>query len=240
LGTRDELQQREEQASILEDLRDEVGAETTDGAIQSAVARLRDHFDGRGARSPFEYDEATGQFTAVDNDFLAFVKIARNIRSLPKRSREFELGVWNRLKLRITGELHRVGDPRDLKKKQHDFNQHLETLGFNGQVLMGKERDGGFDILWVLPLGADPHRPIVSIQCKNGEFDVGEADKSIGAGSRSFTRHRGLQPGVHVPCVLFNDYISPALLKTTKQFNFVPLGISDLSSAQRALVSHAI
>jgi hypothetical protein len=54
------------------------------------------------------------------------------------------------------------------------------------------------------------------------------ADQSVGAGSRSFSQHSGLQPSVHVPCVLFNDYIYPEIL-TTKQLNFVPLGLTDLA-----------
>jgi hypothetical protein len=33
---------------------------------------------------------------------------------------------------------------------------------------------------------------------------------------------------VHVPCVLFNDYILPQRL-TKKQLNFVPLGLTDLA-----------
>jgi len=49
------------------------------------------------------------------------------------------------------------------------FNEHLRTLGFDRPVALGWDKDGGLDILWLLPIGSIPHRPIVSVQCKNGE-----------------------------------------------------------------------
>ena len=109
-----------------------------------------------------------------------------------------------------------------------EFNAHLKTLGFDRPVLLGKEKDGGLDILWLLPMGTIPHRPLVSVQCKNGEFNMEVADQSVGAATRSFSRHTGLQPTIHVPCVLFNDYISPESF-TLKQLTFVPLGLTDLA-----------
>jgi hypothetical protein len=129
---------------------------------------------------------------------------------------------------RVYGEVHRVGSPRDTKRSRDAFNAHLQKLGFTKPVALGREKDGGFDILWLLPLGAIPHRPIVSVQCKNGEFSMEEADKSNGASRRSLGQHGGLQPGVHVLCVLFNDYICARKL-TAKQLDFVPLGLSDVA-----------
>lgn len=95
-------------------------------------------------------------------------------------------------------------------------------------MLLGKDKDGGLDILWLLPVAAIPHKPIVSVQCKNSAFKIEDADKSIGAGSRSLGQNGSLQVGIHVPCVLFNDCIHSEML-TRKQFNFVPLGLSDLA-----------
>jgi hypothetical protein len=232
-------QLNEEQSAIFDELKTELEAETTEEAIQKAVDFLAEHFRSKGSRLPFEYDAATGRFSVVDKDFLNFVKDTKSIRSLGKRSRDFEVRALQRLQLRATGELHRVGHPREHKKTREAFNAHLRNLGFNGHVLLDKEKDGGFDILWVLPIGTTPHKPIVSIQCKNGEFDMEAADQSIGAGSRSLSQHRGLQPAVHVPCVLFNDYIYPDIL-TKKQFNFVPLGLSDLSRPEIPVSAEAI
>lgn len=226
--TRKDLQLNPEQAPLLDELKDEVGAQTTEDAIRLTVEFLTAHFQSKGSRLPFAYDDTTGRFTATDVDFLNFVRDISSIRSLGKKSKDFEIGVLNRLRHRATGALHRVGFPRDRKKLRNQFNDHLERLGFNGQVLLGAEKDGGFDILWELPIGAVPHRPLVSVQCKNGEFNIGQADQSVGAGSRSLAQHRGLQPGVHIPCVLFNDYIFPNLI-VKKPLNFVPLGLSDLS-----------
>ena len=114
------------------------------------------------------------------------------------------------------------------------FNEHLRTLGFDRPVALGWDKDGGLDILWLLPIGSIPHRPIGSVQCKYGEFKMEVADASLGPGSRSFSQHGGLQPSIHVPCVLFNDYLCPTRLPA-KQMNFVPLGLSDLAAIQQMI-----
>lgn len=223
-----DLQVRDDDAPLLDELKRQMKAGSTDQAIELAVERLRRHFEGKGSALPFEYDPQTGRFTALDRDFLTFVKDMSSIRSIGKRSRDFECGVAQRLYGRTTGAVHRVGHPRDTKKKKVEFNAHLRTIGFDRPVLLGDDKDGGFDILWVLPMGTIPHRPMVSVQCKNGEFKIEMADQSVGAGMRSFSQHAGLQPTVHVPCVLFNDYISPENFPQ-KQLNFVPLGLTDLA-----------
>jgi hypothetical protein len=237
--TREELEIGDERSPLLESLKREMKAAGTEEAIQKAVEELRLHFQTKGARLPFDYEVATGRFTATDRAFLAFVKDMSSIRSIGKRSREFECEVATWLSKRATGVIHRVGHPRDTKKKSADFNKHLKTLGFERPVLLGKEKDGGLDIMWLLPLGTIPHRPIVSVQCKNGEFKVETGDTSLGASSRSFSQHGGLQPSVHVPCVLFNDYLYPKLL-TQKQMNYVPLGLSDLASLETMMAVEKI
>jgi hypothetical protein len=68
----------------------------------------------------------------------------------------------------------------------------------------------------------------MSVQCKNGEFDLSQAHISIGTGSGTLSEHIGLQGGVHVPCVIFNDFVHPDILPK-KRMNFVPLGLSDLA-----------
>ena len=78
-------------------------------------------------------------------------------------------------------------------------------------------------------MGTIPHRPIVSVQCKNSEFDMADADQSVGAGKRSFGQNQRLQPTVHVLCVLFNDYLHPRRI-IEKAVEFVPLGLTDLAS----------
>ena len=226
--TRMDLQVRDDEAPVLDDLKRQMKAASTDHAIELAVECLRRHFEGKGSKLPFDYDSTTGRFTAVDRAFLIFVNGMSSIRSIGKRSRDFECSVAQRLRDRVTGEIHRVGHPRDTKKKKAEFNAHLKTLGFDRPVLLGKEKDGGLDILWLLPIGTIPHRPLVSVQCKNGEFNMEVADQSVGAATRSFSQHTGLQPTIHVPCVLFNDYISPESF-TLKQLTFVPLGLTDLA-----------
>ncbi|MCE5310414.1 MAG: hypothetical protein LLG20_22485 [Acidobacteriales bacterium] len=220
----------DDESPLLDDLKRDMKVTSTDEAIQRAVEALRKHFDGKGSRLPFDYDSATGRFTAIDSDYLKFVKEMSSIRSINTKAHDFECSIAKRLGQRATGSIHRVGHPRDQKKKRDDFNAHLKTLGFGRPVLLGHDKDGGFDILWLLPVGTIPHRPLVSVQCKNGKFNMDVADQSVGAGSRSFSQHSGLQPSVHVPCVLFNDYICPDIL-SAKQLNFVPLGLTDLAPA---------
>jgi hypothetical protein len=206
----------------------ELKAGSMEEAIVLAVKELELHFSAKGATLPFEYSPKTGRFTAVDSEFLSFVNNMRAIRTIGKRSRDFECTVAQRLDERTTGAIHRVGHPRDIKKTREAFNLHLMTLGFDSPALYGREKDGGFDILWLLPVGSIPHKPIVSIQCKNSEYNIDHAHKSVATAAESFTRHAGLQPVVHVPCVLFNDYITRGMLRP-KQMGFVPLGLSDLA-----------
>jgi hypothetical protein len=202
--------------------------ESSTNAIFKAVESLKTHFKLRGAKLPFDYDHKYGRFTATDLNFIKFVNSMSSIRSLGRKSKEFEYCVAKQLGEKTTGSIHRVGHPRTKRRNKDAFNKYLRRLGFNRPVLLGKEKDGGFDIFWLLPLGAIPHQPLVSVQCKNGEFNMSAGDTSIGAASRSLSQHGGLQPSVHVPCVLFNDYICRERL-TTKQLNFVPLGLTDLA-----------
>lgn len=229
--TRDDLKIDDQTAFVFDELKEEMGASTTAEAIEKAVAALAAHFAARGAALPFSYDIVTGRFTVLDADYLNFIKEMRRIRSLGVHSRKFECSVAERLSRRATGAVHRVGHPRDHKKTSAEFNGHLKLLGFGEKVLFGKEKDGGLDILWMLPVGAVPHRPLVSVQCKNGVIDMVAAHASIGSGGISLGAHRGLQAGVHVPCVVFNDYITPGEL-TPKALNFVPLGLTDLAPLQ--------
>jgi hypothetical protein len=237
--TRSDLQIGDEDSPMLDELKREMKANSTEDAILRAVAALKVHFEEKGAQLPFDYDPATGRFTARDRGYLMFIKDMSGIRSIAKRSRDFEYGVAERLGQRVTGAIHRIGHPRDTKKKSKDFNAHLRTLGFAKPVLLGREKDGGLDILWMLPIGTIPHRPFVSVQCKNGKFDMESADASLGAGSRSLAQHAGLQASIHVPCVLFNDYIEPTGL-IAKQLNFVPLGLTDLAPLRERIAVECI
>jgi len=230
--TRDSLRINDEEPPLLDELKREMKAADSSDAMLKAFAALTKHFEARGSRIPFSYDPLSGRFTALDHDYLEFVRAMSEIRSIGRKSRNFECSVAQRVSQRATGSIHRVGHPRDRKKKSKEFNRHMKKLGFEQPVLLGKDKDGGFDIMWMLPLGAVPHRPLVSLQCKNGEFSMKEADASVGAASRSLSQHGGLVERVHVPCVIFNDYIVGERL-TKKQLNFVPLGLTDLAAIER-------
>jgi hypothetical protein len=237
--TRNDLQLDDEHSTLLDELKRATRTATSEDAIIAAVMFLSAHFASKGSRLPFDYDSQTGRFTAQDTEYLRFVSEISNIRTLGKKGREFEVSVLNRLRVRAMGSLHRVGHPRKSKKTKAQFNSYLRNLGFGGNVLIGREKDGGFDILWLLPIGSVPHRPIVCVQCKNSAFDIGDADKSCGTCSRSLGEHIGLLHTVHVQCVLFNDYISPEYI-TKKKLQFVPLGLSDLIQLTTPITTHVL
>src|SRR5205823_5476382 len=230
---------KEKGSVLLEQLTREMKASDADDAIRRAVNALENHFKSKDSKLPFAFDSQTNLFTIIDQDFLGLIKNMSSIRSISKRSRDFECTVAEWLGKRATGAIHRVGHPRDTKKKSKDFNKHLQTLGFKNPVLLGREKDGGLDILWLLPLGTLPHRPLVLVQCKNGEFKMEAADVSLGAATRSLGQHGRLQATVHVPCVLFNDYLYPDIV-TTKQMNYIPLGLSDLAARETKISVHLI
>jgi hypothetical protein len=213
---------------LLRDLQDEYSELAPEAAVPRALKALEEHFKARGSNLPFSYDLPTRSFSATDKPYLSFVSNATGMRGVRNQSRAFELATTHRLAKRGLGGFHRVGWPRSKNGKLKPFNAYLKTLGFNNKVAFGNEKDGGFDILWLLPLGAIPHRPLISFQCKNGSYDLTEAFKSNGATQMSLGCHKGLQASVHTLCVVFNDYIEDRML-SPKPFAFVPLGLSDLA-----------
>lgn len=230
--TRDDFGPAETDGTLIEDLEIEMGISDSPQAIKAAVEALTKHFELKGGRLPFEYDVPTGRFKTRDADYIAFVAQMSGNRGVGRESKQFEVGCSDWISRRLQGDVHRVGWPRSRNKKRDQFVKHLKGLGFGDDVAYGKEKDAGFDIVWLPPLGSVPRRLVVSIQCKNGEYDLGEADKSVGAVTRSFNVHEGLDKGVHVPCVLFNDYITEESLPH-KPMNFLPLGLSDFVHNQR-------
>jgi hypothetical protein len=238
--TRDDFVVDGPKAPLMDELDLEYKRSDDDGALNDAVAFLSKHFSSKGASLPFRYDPATARFTALDPKFIDFVDLMRNIRSNPHRSAEFERKVTERLALRTTGTLHRVGWKRTKNSEVKQFNRYLrKNLGFSQKVLLGKEKDGGLDIVWAPPIGTFPHRPLVSVQCKNGEYDRAVADASLGTSRGSLDRQGGLLPEVHLYCVMFNDYITREILPE-KRVGFVPLGISDLAAPLKAIEYHVL
>lgn len=213
---------------LLRDLQDEYKELDPRSAVPRALVALDEHFKARGSELPFTYDLPTRSYRIKDKKFIEFVANVSGMRGKKEKSRAFELAAAERLSRRGLGNFHRTGWPRSKEKKVKEFNKYLHPLGFNDHVLFGKEKDGGFDILWVLPLGAIPRRPIVSFQCKNGSYDFKEAAASNETSRMSLDCHRGLQVDVHTLCVVFNDYIDEPML-SPKRFTFVPLGLTDLS-----------
>ncbi len=226
-------------ASVLDELRVELNVLTNDDAIQEAVKLLGKHFEDRGSRLPFSYEPQSNRFKALDKDYLRFVTEIKQIRGQGKNAKTFEITAMNRIKLRVTGSLHRVGHPRDLHKKRAQFNAYLAQIGFNGNVLLGHEKDGGFDILWVLPIGPVAFRPVISLQCKNSGYKLADGDTSYMSGKRSLNQHKRLMAEVHFVCVIFNDYITDRLLPK-KAMQWVPLGLSDLGQLQEPVTAIAI
>jgi hypothetical protein len=200
-------------------------------AIRKALDYLRRHFEARGSVLPFTYDLATGRATATNREYVDFVADSRNQRSIPKESRGFEVATSEHIARRLTGILRRVGSPRTKHAMRTEFSVYLATeFGFEKRVLVGNDKDGGFDILWFPPLGAFPFRAMVSIQCKNSPYNRDEGYKSVGRAKQSLSRHSHARAEeTHLHCVLYNDYIDEGVVDNARHAGFVPLGLSDLA-----------
>jgi len=243
----DELRARSERiitesilsADQLEELKDTYAASDDLTAMKKALEDLSEHFKSKGARIPFGYDLGTGRFWRLDAEFIKFVSDVRSIRGsgLPA-AKKFEIQTCNRLSRRLTGLLHQVGAPRKKNKTRAQFVAYLKKLGFGADVLEAKDKDGGFDIIWLPPLGAIPLRPVVSIQCKNSSFNREEAFASVGQAQRSIMRHSHMRAsGTYMLGVVFNDYIDQTFEGRAKGWGFVPLGLSDLTALRNSVDS---
>ena len=200
-------------------------------AVAKALEYLRRHFESRGSVLPFSYDLTTGRAVVVEREYLEFVSSAQDLRSFSKRSRDFELASSRHIAKRLTGIVRRVGSPRTKYNTRKEFAAYLaREFGFESNVLVGSDKDGGFDILWFPPLGAFPFRAIVSIQCKNSPYDRDKGLKSVGRAKQSLSRHSHAKAEeVHLRCLMGNDYIDEKVLDHARDTCFVPLGLSDLA-----------
>ncbi len=214
--------------TLLVELKRELKVSKDSDVIPTAVKEIIAHFEEKSGTEPFNYEPSTSRFYSPNEDFMDFVRTCKEIRSLGTRAKDFELAILERLSHKLSGEIHRVGWPHERLKRSVEFNKHLRAnFGFKLDVALGSEKDGGFDILWKIPLGGAPFVPIVSIQCKNGDYSFVQAASSLVASRTSLVRHVYLHKEVHVNCVVFNDYISPKEL-FPKGSEYVPIGLSDL------------
>jgi hypothetical protein len=200
-------------------------------AVTKALAYLRGHFEARGSELPFTYDLATGRAMAINREYIDFVSDSLNQRGIPKESRDFEIATSRQIAKKLTGILRRVGSPRTKHKTREQFAAYLvKEFGFEKEVLVRNDKDGGFDILWFPPLGSFPFRAMVSIQCKNSPYSRDEGFKSVGRAKQSLKRHSHARAEeTHLHCVLYNDYIDEGVVRHAIHAEFVPLGLSDLA-----------
>jgi len=227
-------------AGILDDLKDHY-EETSDGqALERALQDLRAHFQERRSILPFDFSSETGQFAVTDVAYTQFVAFARDSRGVGGvTARSFEERSAARIAGRLTGAIHCVGWPRTQRRRKREFTEYLRSLGFDRNCLEPRDKDGGFDILWLPPLGTVPLRTIVSLQCKNSSFDEDEANKSVGRARRTLSRHSYLRHD-HLCFVLFNDYVDTSFRGRAVGWTFLPLGISDLGSVHGVSVETSV
>ena len=237
LGVETEEQTGGRLDDILDNLRSEHRVADNQAAISAALASLARHFRERRSELPFTYELNTRQFRTRDPDFVGFITDVSERRSYGnKYAKEFENATCRRLAKKVTGVLHNVGDPRNKLKALAQFRTYLQQLGFDKQVVLGKERDGGLDILWFPPFGAIPLSPLVSLQCKNGRFSRKVAREAVSRTAETLKCHRRFRgEGVYLSAVVFNDYIEPGLLPD-KPIKYIPLGLSDLAPVKETEV----
>jgi hypothetical protein len=222
--------------ALLESLKDHFDESGIGIAFERALIELREHFAERGSALPFEFDTTTGEFRALENDYIRFIAFAANSRGLDgSDAREFEVQITERLAKRLTGSLHHVGSPRKKYNKKKEFVGFLQSLGFDKDCLEARDKDGGFDILWLPPLGRVPIRPVVSLQCKNSSFNMEEANKSFGRAHTTLQRHSHIRGHNGLYFVVFNDYIDDTYLGRARGWAFIPLGLSDLGIPRQTL-----
>src|SRR5438552_282070 len=68
--------------TLIEDLKDHYEETADRAAFEKALSELTEHFQGKGSKLPFEFDNATGEFRAADKDYIGFVAFAANKRGL--------------------------------------------------------------------------------------------------------------------------------------------------------------
>jgi hypothetical protein len=224
-------------SATLEGLKRWAKETATNPAIAKALKYLHMHFATRGSALPFSYDLTTGRVMALNREFIDFVSDAQNQRSIPKESKDFEIATSRHFSRKLTGTLRRVGSPRTKHKTRNEFAAYLvKEFGFEKRVLIGNDKDGGFDILWFPPLGALPFRAMVSIQCKNSPYNRDEGFKSVGRAKQSLKRHSHAKAEeCHLHCVVYNDYIDERVIEHARDAGFVPLGLSDLAPLTAAI-----
>jgi len=230
LGSETEEQTGRSFDHILDSLRAEHQVADNQAALKAALQGLEEHFRVRGSELPFSYDLNTRQFKSKDAEFIKFIADVSGRRSSgAKYAKDFENATCVRLAKKVTGSLHNVGWPRKDLTTSPQYKRYLKTLGFDNRVILGEERDGGLDIVWLPPLGAVPLIPIISLQCKNGLFSRSVAREAVNRTAETLLCHRMLRgSGVHLSAVVFNDYIEPHRLPN-KPIAYIPLGLSDLA-----------
>jgi hypothetical protein len=223
-------------SSLLESLKKYYDEPVIGVAFNRALVELREHFIEKGAALPFEFNTETGEFRAVENEYISFIAFAANSRGLDgSEAREFEIQITERLAKRLTGSLYHVGSPRKKHNKKKEFVKYLQALGFDKNCLESRDKDGGFDILWLPPLGKVPIRPVVSLQCKNSSFNMQEANQSFGRAHTTLHRHSHMRGHNALYFVVFNDYIDNTYVGRSRGWTFVPLGLSDLGIPRQTL-----
>lgn len=209
-------------------------------ALEVTFGALDQHFRNKGSALPFEYVAATGTVTARDQDFISFAVEAANIRSSGKDSKDFEKAIGRKLAARLgTGAFHNIGWPRATRTRLSEINAYLQELGFEDRVLRGRDKDGGMDLLWLLPLGTIPVRPLISFQCKNARFKpatIREANTSVVFATRAIHRHSVMRAsGAYMCFVVFNDYLDSEIYDMAEGLQYAPLGLSDLSPLRQGV-----
>src|ERR1700752_2760723 len=174
-------------------------------AFRKAIDFLIHHFQSRGVDPPFAFLRSKQEFSIKDADYISFIAKVTNRRGISSDAPKFEVEVLDRLCQRLTGLVCRVGTPRRRYKRKSEYAKFLKTLGFLDNALNRHDKDGGFDILWLPPLGEVPIRLVASIQCKNSSFNERDANSSVGRATRTLNRHSHVRQLLNF--VVFYDYI---------------------------------
>jgi hypothetical protein len=215
------------------ELQEEFDVSTAEEAIEECMRYLSEYFDKRCVQNPIDITlrPATAQLiNRSDAEFILAVRDLRGKKEKPK-CKEFENLVARQLEKKLTGRIFNVGDPR-VDKRLVKFKELLVELGLDTSEMSSRMRDGGLDILWVPPLGADNMTPIVAFQCKNAvvpgnDIKVSASDALATMGNHRIFRSQGQQ----IVFSVVNTFLEDSVLLKAKSRQYAFLGLAELLQA---------
>ena len=219
-----------EEIEQISEVQRELKAGSAQDAIKALKNFLEEYFKDRHSPPIIEISVNPNRIRIVSNDSAKFIKAAMRVRNNQRNAKEFENIISDELSKKLTGEVINIGYPRK-DKKVRIFKDKLKELGIDVSILRKKVKDGGLDILWVLPLGKRSEIPFVNFQCKNKDIPGKDVDASVIEARRTFARHTYFKNPELMPIfVVMNTYLCEEIVAGSSGQGYVYLGLTEILS----------